>query len=331
MRENRSTGGTKGNIRKLSLCLLLALLFMFVEIFGGIWAGSLAIITDAAHLLADVSGFGVSLMAMWYSARQSKSHSYSYGYARIETLAALASVLTVWLVTGILVWEAIQRIQHPTPVNSFMMVILASIGIVINIVLMVVLGGHGHGHDGHHHHDHGHDLNLRGAIIHVIGDLIQSVGVFVGGLLMWWHRDSTAWLIVDPICTLLFACIVLWSTSSLIRDIGDILMERSPRGVDGAMIQRELQNIEGVSRVNDFHVWSLTPTVPLLAAHLHIEDVYEQPRVLYEAKQVSSQHGIDHSTFEISIDCMKSIFCCKHICDAHSRWHECSLSFMQGA
>ena len=143
---------------------------MFVEVIGGIWAGSLAIITDAAHLLADVSGFGVSLMAMWYSARQSKSHSYSYGYARIETLAALASVLTVWLVTGILVWEAILRIQNPTPVNSLMMVILACIGIVINILLMAVLGVHGHSHDGNHHHDHHHDLNLKGAIIHVIGD-----------------------------------------------------------------------------------------------------------------------------------------------------------------
>ena len=293
---------------KLSLGIVLATVFMGVEIIGGILANSIALMTDAAHLLADTSGFIMSIIAIYYSSRKCPSGEYSYGFSRVEVLAGLASVLTVWLVTGGLVFEAVNRIRHPTPVDGKLMFILSSLGILINIVLMMVLGVHGHhGHDhGDHDHDHGHhdhnDINLKGAAIHVIGDLLQSVGVAVGSALIWYHQDNPAWLIVDPLCTMLFAILVLWSTSGLIRDISDILMERSPRGIKIETLKRELMGIDGVHYLHDFHVWSLTPRVPLLVAHLHICSDTDGPRVLQEAQSIARSHNIDHSTFQIDIE-----------------------------
>jgi len=300
-------------IRKLTLGIILATAFMFVEIIGGIMANSLAVMTDAAHLLADTSGFAMSIIALYYSSRKCPSGEYSYGFSRVEVLAGLASVLTVWLVTGGLVFEAIDRIRHPTHVDGKLMFILSSIGILVNVVLMMVLGVHGHhghdhgehdhgDHDGHNHgHDHD-DINLKGAVIHVIGDLIQSIGVAVGSALIWYHQDNPAWLIVDPLCTMLFAILVLWSTSGLIRDISDILMERSPRGIKIESLKRELMAIDGVHYLHDFHVWSLTPRVPLLVAHLHICSDTDGARVLEEAQSISRSHHIEHSTFQIDIE-----------------------------
>ncbi len=301
-------------IRKLTLGIVFATAFMCVEIVGGIVANSLAVMTDAAHLLADTSGFVMSIIALYYSSRKCSSGEYSYGFSRVEVLAGLASVLTVWLVTGGLVFEAVDRIRHPTHVDGKLMFILSSIGILVNIVLVMVLGVHGHhGHEhshGEHGHEHSHDehshehhdINLKGAAIHVIGDLIQSIGVAIGSALVWYHQDNPAWLIVDPLCTMLFAILVLWSTSGLIRDISDILMERSPRRIKIETLKRELMAIDGVHYLHDFHVWSLTPRVPLLVAHLHICSDTDGPRVLQEALAIAQSHHIDHSTFQIDIE-----------------------------
>ena len=291
-------------VRKLSIGVGLALGFMLVEIVGGLLAHSLAIITDAAHLLADVSGFIMSLLAIYYSSKKSETGEYSYGYARMEVLAGLASVMSIIWVTSILLWEAVGRIRNPVDVDGKLMLILSIIGIAVNVVLILVLGMHGHGgHDhGSHNHHHGDDINLKGAFIHVIGDLIQSIGVAIGSALIWWHQGDPAWLIVDPLCTILFAILVLFSTSSLIRDITDILMERSPRKIHSSDLQSQLESIRGVVSIKDFHLWSLTPQVPLLAVHLHVGIESESRRILYEAQKIALTHGIDHSTFQIDID-----------------------------
>lgn len=304
-------------VRKLSIGIVLATIFMCVEVVGGIMANSLAVLTDAAHLLADTSGFAMSIIAIYYSTRKCTSGEYSYGFSRVEVLAGLASVLTIWLVTGGLVIESIDRIQNPKEVDGKLMFILSSVGILVNLVLMMVLGGHGHGHDHDHHehdHEHGHnigsghthseshDINLKGATLHVIGDLLQSIGVAIGSALIWYHQDDPSWLVVDPLCTILFAILVIWSTSSLIRDISDILMERSPRGIKIDKLKRELMEIDGVHYLHDFHLWSLTPRVPLLVAHLHVCRDTDGLKVLEEAQRISQSHNIEHSTFQIDID-----------------------------
>jgi len=304
-------------VKKLAFAASLALLFMGLETIGGIMAGSLAIITDAAHLLADVSGFIVSLFAIYYSSKES-GKPFSYGYHRIEVLGALASVLTIWLVTGILLFEAVGRIMEPQPIDGKIMTILAIIGILINIILMFVLGGHSHGHSHEHGHSHGHsegsdshsshndddhhdgsNLNLRGAVIHVIGDFIQSIGVAIAGGLIWWHQGDPKWFIIDPLSTIFFALIVLWTTSSIIRDISDVLMERTPRQIDIGSMHAQFESVQGVHSLHDLHVWSLTPGIPLLAAHVEIYEDIDPNQVLHSLSKIAESHGISHTTFQL--------------------------------
>ncbi|CAL8470548.1 g10090 [Coccomyxa elongata] len=340
--------------RKLVLALVLAIIFMIVEVIGGYIANSLAIMTDAAHLLSDVSGFAVALFAGIYAAKKGGS-SHSFGYHRIEVLGALASVLATWLVTGVLVFEAVGRIINPSPVDGKVMFILALVGVVINLCIMAILGGHGHGHshgDGGHDHghghshghahahghshgekhshaDHGHDhdhagdvhshaeeghahgghgeeggeeenINLRGAIVHVIGDLVQSLGVALAGALIWWKQDDPRFAVADPICTFVFALLVLLTTRSLLRDISDTLMERVPRGLDANAMQAKLEEIPGVEAVSDLHIWGLKPGMPLLACHLDIASESAACDVLSRATQLCRSVGINHSTIQLS-------------------------------
>jgi zinc transporter 2 len=326
--------------RKLIVALLIAAAFMAVELAGGIYAHSLAIMTDAAHLLSDVSGFAVSLFAAIYAAKRSGEH-FSYGYHRVEVLGALASVLTVWLVTGVLVWEAVGRIVSPEPVNGKVMFILALVGVGVNVLLMAILGGHGHSHgaehghhdhldgieaggeglpqgngvaqnhDDGHHHDHVGDhhekgsegnINMRGAIIHVLGDLVQSVGVAIAGALIWWHQDDPRWALADPVCTFLFAILVLWTTVYILRDVSDVLMERAPRGVEVGEIAQALLTIQGVSDVHDLHIWSLTLGIPLLCAHVVLTPGADPAQVLHRVTDYCRASGIDHTTIQLVME-----------------------------
>ncbi|EFN51913.1 hypothetical protein CHLNCDRAFT_37115 [Chlorella variabilis] len=357
--------------QKLIAALCLAFVFMIVEVVGGLMAHSLAIITDAAHLLSDVSGFAVAVLAAVWAKRKSQEH-FSYGYHRVEVLGALASVMTVWLVTGLLLFEAIQRIITPEPVNGKLMFIIAVVGVGVNVVMLAILGhnhgpgsscshshgnghshdhGHSHSHDhggcsghGHggskaatkrqlgpagapashhacaHDHDHhhggggggsvlapaaasgGHDhsnMNMRGAIIHVIGDFVQSIGVAVAGALIWLHQDDPRWYIADPICTFMFAGLVLWTTRAILRDIGDVLMERVPRGLCIKTIHDDLSRVRGVESVSDLHVWSLTPGIPLLCAHVNLSSEADPTEVLHALTSHCRSLGIEHSTIQL--------------------------------
>lgn len=315
---------------KLITALILCFVFMIVEIAGGFIANSLAILTDAAHLLSDVSGFGVALFAN-YVASQSNLSTHTFGFHRIEVLGALVSVLSTWLVTGILLWEAVNRIRHPVEVNGKLMFVLALVGVAVNALNFFVLGHHGHSHGeeggcshGHDHgeghgHEHGehaghsHDhtdgeaeeprnINLHGAVLHVIGDLVQSLGVAVAGALIWIKQDDPRWGVVDPICTFLFAFLVLLTTRAILRDISDILMERVPRAHDAENIQDGLEKVGGVTEVHDLHVWALKPGVTLLAVHLNLEAGTDQHAVLEQATIYCRSLGIEHTTIQLIRD-----------------------------
>ncbi|KAK9804604.1 hypothetical protein WJX73_006657 [Symbiochloris irregularis] len=282
---------------KLIAALVLSFVFMIVEVTGGFIANSLAIMTDAAHLLSDVSGFAVAIFAAYYAAKASSKNTHTFGYHRIEVLGALASVLSTWLVTGILVYEAVDRILHPVQVDGKLMSLLALVGVV---GLLSSKAGGGHGHD-HGHGDGGEEdsINLRGAVLHVIGDLVQSIGVALAGALIWWKQDDPRWCIADPICTFVFAGLVLLTTFKILRDISDILMERVPRGHVIETTVEGLMQVDGVADVHDLHVWALTPGIPLLAAHLAITPSANPAKVLEDATAFCQSRGIDHSTLQL--------------------------------
>lgn len=369
---------------KLWAALIVAVIFMCIEIAGGIYAGSLAILTDAAHLLSDIGGFAVALIAATWAAKQS-SESFSFGNHRLEVLGALASVLSVWGITVLLVYEAIVRLLNPEPVDGKAMTIIAVIGIGVNLALLFILGGHHH----HHHHDHhDHDgnheqhgsngeddntksmvphnsylsntdlqalergendrncegrktdentndaavnesgvgdgvfqreerpnasgcqsrthknMNLQGAVIHVIGDFLQSIGVCIAGGLIWYNQDDPRWTIADPICTFLFAVLVLGSTWTTIRDVGDILMERAPPGLrDVEDLRRKLRDVSNALEVHDLHIWCLKPSVPLLCAHVVVRSREESEYALHQVTNYCRDHlKVNHTTFQIVVE-----------------------------
>ncbi|GBF90122.1 hypothetical protein Rsub_03255 [Raphidocelis subcapitata] len=428
--------------RKLVTACILCFIFMVVEIVGGWFAHSIAIMSDAAHMLSDVSAFLVSIFAAW-AATQPGTQLYSFGYHRAEILGALVSVLIIWLVTGALVVEAVQRTINPVRVDGKLMFIISVAGIVFNIFVALALGvhnhlghshshgggcggghGHSHSHDhkhehehehehehgeggaeagtacghshshshkhshehghshkhsgsacssssgssGHSHehgdepqqqrgprpargpdgsvvisvpaaacigdahvaeckcfiqqtgareievrcelpvsaaaaqqqrprsrssgggHGHGHDnINLRGAVLHVIGDLVQSAGVAVAGALIWAHQDDPRWYVADPICTFLFSVLVLWTTKNIVMDIIAVLMERAPLTVNPAQVSDAMSRVAGILDVHDLHVWNISTGIPVLTAHVHIGEDADPTQVL-SALEVYVRH-----------------------------------------
>eukprot|EP00775_Hariotina_reticulata_P010311 gene10311-10470_t len=507
--------------RKLVMACVLCFIFMIVEVVGGYIAKSVAIMSDAAHMLSDVSAFLVSIFAAW-AATQPSSWHYSFGYHRAEILGALVSVLTIWAVTGALVFEAFQRTITPVRVDGKLMFIIASAGVVFNILIALTLGVHGHlghshgpdggcshghshhcssdhshagagahdhdhnhnhnhqhdshgpgshghassccnGHDhshnhskaagkqeqssietnsscvseapaaggGHSHHDHDHakgcdepeehkcsmshahaasggehpqpchhshhqggsnssskrevvitipaspsaavagshcgqqghslscrctisrmssreievrcelpvqlpalttagaaalrdsmpgtsgsqqpghahshggahdphSINLRSAVLHVIGDLLQSIGVAVAGALIWYNQDDPRWYLADPICTFVFSIVVLLTTRSILRDIIHVLMERTPHHMDIPAVSKVMMTMDGIKDVHDLHIWNIsTSTAPVLTAHVHIGPDADANEVLQKLEAYVRGIGIDHSTIQI--------------------------------
>ncbi|MED6158642.1 Metal tolerance protein 1 [Stylosanthes scabra] len=289
------------SMRKLFIAVLLCVIFMSVEVVGGIKANSLAILTDAAHLLSDVAAFAISLFSLWASGWEANPRQ-SYGFFRIEILGALLSIQLIWLLAGILVYEAIQRIISGTrDVNGFLMFLVAAFGLVVNIIMALLLGhSHSHGHSTDHDHTeefhHAEDdddddedaatraflgesknVNVQGAYLHVVGDSVQSVGVMIGGAIIWWKPE---WHIVDLICTLIFSVIVLGTTVNMLRNILEVLMESTPREIDAAEIQRGLLEMEEVVAVHELHVWAITVGKVLMACHVIVRPEVNADMVL---------------------------------------------------
>lgn len=329
------------SMRKLWIAVVLCVIFMSVEVAGGIKANSLAILTDAAHLLSDVAAFAISLFSLW-AAGWEATPKQSYGFYRIEILGALVSIQLIWLLTGILVYEAIARIIHDTgEVQGFLMFLVSAFGLVVNLVMALLLGhdhghghehghGHGHGHrhhghgehnhgqgvhdhscedaedthshevsinahqhdnghskqhDDHHHHAHEGDhsepllksdvkqkkqrnINLQGAYLHVLGDSIQSIGVMIGGAIIWYKPE---WKIIDLVCTLIFSVIVLVTTVKMLRNILEVLMESTPREIDATKLEKGLCEMDEVVAVHELHIWAITVGKVLLACHVKIK------------------------------------------------------------
>lgn len=392
-------------IKAVGFCLV----FMVLEVVGGIWANSLAILTDAAHLLSDVAGFAISLFAIWAASWEATPRQ-SYGFYRLEILGALLSIQIIWLITGILVYEAIDRLLHSSDeVNGKLMFCIAACGLLVNLSLAFLLDhghshghshgesgahglGHGHNHshshshgvgtgsgsdgrsehqrhdNGRHHchgsshshaqhqdsttdkdHDHSHDhehdhvhkhdhaheslqgvcvpstakdgvqacttikvdqdiehegtsagnINVRGAYLHVLGDLIQSIGVMVAGAIIWYKPE---WRVVDLLCTLLFSVVVLATTIRMLRDIVEVLMESTPREIDATKLEKGIMDIEHVIAVHELHIWAITVGKTLLACHVMIEPGANYTAVLDRVvKYCERDFKISHVTVQIEV------------------------------
>ncbi|KAI5622784.1 hypothetical protein C0J50_17662 [Silurus asotus] len=295
--------------KRLYIVSAVCLVFMVGEILGGYFAGSLAVMTDAAHLLVDFTSFIISLCSLWLSSRPA-THTLNYGWHRAEILGALLSVFTIWLVTGVLVYLAVERlISDDFEIEGTVMLITSGCAVLANIIMAFTLyqSGHGHSHGGLGTHGHGHshgkkknhrhsanyhslenqghmkktqeNASVRAAFVHVIGDLLQSVSVLVSALIIFFRPE---YKIADPICTFLFSLFVLGTTITVMRDILVVLMEGTPAGMDYKEVRERLLSIKGVKAVHNLHIWALTMNQAVLSAHVAIDDTAEPQVVLKE-------------------------------------------------
>lgn len=304
---------------KLIVASVLCLVFMIAEIVGGVLSSSLAIATDAAHLLTDFGSFMISLFALWVGSRPA-TRSMPFGWYRAEVLGALTSVLMIWVVTGILLYVAVERvINQEFEIEAKVMLITSAFGVCVNIVMALTLHQHHHHHNHNHNHNHRHEakeeeminggsgdhdghhreqnINVRAAYIHVIGDFIQSIGVLIASIVIYFKPE---WKIVDPICTFGFSILVLFTTFAILRDTMIVLMEGIPRGIDFSDVLNTFLNIEGVVKVHNLRIWALSLDKMALAAHLAVRPGVNTGTILKIAsKRIHQKFNFFEMTLQI--------------------------------
>ncbi|OCT86918.1 zinc transporter 4 [Xenopus laevis] len=297
-REMRKQGKVK---RKLVLAAVLYLLFMVGELVGGYVANSLAIMTDALHMLSDLSSIILTLLALCLSSK-SPNKRFTFGFHRLEVLSAIVSVLLVYILTGFLVYEAIQRTIHMNyNINGDVMLITAAVGVAVNLIMGILLSqtGHPHSHShgptanspSPHGHSHG-SLAVRAAFVHALGDLAQSIGVLIAAYII---RFKPEYKIADPICTYIFSVLVLFTTIRIVWDTVLIILEGVPRQLNVDRIKDDLMKIDDVYSVKDLNVWSLTTgkSIAIIQLQLCPDASSKWEEVQNKARQVLlNTHGM---------------------------------------
>ncbi|KAM7405861.1 hypothetical protein PAMP_000281 [Pampus punctatissimus] len=319
-------------MKRLVIAALLYFLFMTGEIIGGYVSNSLAIMTDAVHMLTDVVGILFSLLALWLSTKP-PTKRFTFGLHRLEVVSAVLSVMLIYILTAILLFEAVQRTIHQDfDINGDVMLITAAVGVAINLIMGFLLnqGGHLHSHGGHGH-SHGSaaasgsqpsgsgqqqkqqgSLAVRAAFIHALGDLLQSVGVLIAAYIVRFKPD---YKLADPICTYIFSVLVLITTFRIIRDTTVIVLEGVPRHLNTQRIEEDLLKLEDVQSVDELNVWALTADKTAALVHLQLtpssadswEDVQAKARHL-----LLHTYGLTRCTVQVQTHRRRPVHSCAH-------------------
>jgi len=275
-----------GNKKGLGIALTITLGIMILEFAGGLITNSLALLSDSGHMLSDASALLLSLAAMWFATRP-PSPKKTYGFYRFEILAALLNGVALFVITGIIVWEAIQRFSEPPAVAGGSMMLIAFIGLFANLMSAWFLMRTG---------DVKNNVNLRSAYLHVLGDALGSIGAIAAGIVM----IAFEWYIADPIISVFVSLLILRSAWRIIQSTVHILMEGAPAGVDTEEVSKALLSLEGVVGIHDLHIWTITSSMDALSCHLVIEDDKDGYRVLQQAiNLLGKQFHMDHATIQI--------------------------------
>ena len=281
--------GAGANARRLAVVLVLTAIYMVAEAVGGWMSHSLALIADAGHMLSDVAALGLSLFAISMS-RRPPTPSRSYGYHRTEILAALANAAALIAVSVWVVVEAYRRLNQPSEVAGFMVIGIATGGLVINLAGMWVLSG-----------GRNANLNVRGAWLHVASDALGSVGIILAGAAV----AFLGWNWADPVASVLIALLVCWSAWALLKESVEVLMEGTPMGIDSGRVRDALGAVDGVRAVHDLHIWSITSGVISLSAHIAVDGSRQDRDVLPElCTRLREGFGITHVTLQLESECV---------------------------
>jgi cobalt-zinc-cadmium efflux system protein len=280
-----------GNMRRVQIALILTATFMMVEVIGGIISGSLALLADAGHMLTDSMALALAALAFRVSARPADSRR-SYGYQRFQILAAFVNGLSLLLIVAWILIEAIRRLMSPHEVLAETMLVVAAAGLVVNLVSFAVL----HGGDRE-------NMNIRGAALHVLGDLLGSVAAIIAALVILY----TGWMPIDPLLSIFVALLILRSAWHLVLRSAHILLEGAPEWLEiGQMKSKITSQVPAVRDIHHVHVWGLTPQHLMLTMHITLADTQAPTTpIIRQVKAVlRDEFGISHSTIEVeSGDC----------------------------
>jgi len=274
---------TQDGVRRLRIALALTATFLVAEVVGGIMSNSLALLADAGHMLTDVAALGLSLFVAWFC-RKPETPKRTYGYLRLEILAAFVNGATLLLLSAWIIWEALARLRDPEPIASGIMFIVATGGLLINVAAAVILRP-----------SRETSLNVRGAYLHVLGDLLGSVGTLVAALLVRY----TGWHAADPVASIFVTVVVMRSAWRLVRESVDILLESTPAHISAGAVRAQIEAIPGIESVHDLHVWTVTSNVVAMSAHAIVREPERHQHVLEHVHDAMQLFGIHHVTIQL--------------------------------
>ncbi len=267
----------------LRLALTMTAVLLVVEVIGGFLSNSIALLADAGHMFTDVAALGLSLFVAWFS-RQPATPTKSFGYLRWEILAAFINGAALLLISVAIVVESILRLRNPQPVEGGLMLWIALAGLIINLVSARIL-----------HPTSQSNMNVRGAYLHVLGDLLASVGTVIAAILIRY----TGWLQADPIASFVTTALIMRGAWRLVRESVDILLEAVPKHIDLEAVREQLEAIPGIEAVHDLHVWSVSPRMVAMSAHAICRNTDTQHHVLEHIHDAMALFGIGHITVQL--------------------------------
>jgi len=268
--------------RALKRALLLTLTFAAVEFVVGWWGGSLALMADAGHMLTDSTALGLAAIAAWIATRPADQH-HSWGHGRAEIIAAMINGAAMLALVAVIVYNAIDRFQNPVEVRGAAVLVVAAIGLAINLAVLKVL----HGGQG--------NLNVRGAMLHVMGDLLGSVAALASGTVI----VLTGWTPIDPILSLLICALILFAALNLLRTALGVVMERVPTRLDLEDVRSAMHEVDGVVEIHDLHIWQISSERVALSAHVVLDDLDAWPNLLARINaMLLERFNIDHPTLQ---------------------------------
>lgn len=272
--------------------------FVVAEVVGGLLSNSVALLADAGHMLTDAGALGLSLFVAWFS-RKPATSKRTYGHLRWEILAAFLNGATLLMLSAWILIESVARLRTPEPVGGMLMLGIAVAGLVANGLSAWLL---------HAHQDH--SLNLRGAYLHVLSDLLGSVAVILAAVAVHWF----GWAWADPVASIAVTLLIIRGAWRLVREAVDVLLEHAPAHVDAEALRRAMLGVRGVGAVHDLHVWTLTSGVVAMSAHAIAPVVQEHPRVLADLHAAVARFGILHTTIQLEGEPLAA--CCGEFADS---------------
>ena len=272
------------SLRNLKLALGLTALYMFAEAFGGWFANSLALLADAGHMLTDVAALSLTLAAIWFASRPATAKK-TFGYYRLEILAAFVNGIALVLISLVVIYEAYERFNAPPEIKGLQLTLIAVGGLLINLFAAFLLHG-----------EHAHDLNMRSAWLHVVGDALGSVAAIVAGVLIL----AFGWVRADAVSSFLISLIIIFGAWRLIRESVNVLLEGTPAHINLKAVEEAIRQTETVADVHDLHVWTITSGMEALSVHvIHQKDVSQKALLQSIRTKLHDEFGIDHLTIQM--------------------------------